>query len=227
MNDDYPVLSHWNTVQEYSIEQAALLIASIDPYDCEDQGNMLKEIRKINHPRWKMAWGFSDGMVSAIRRGVLTPVKCMSVKLFNHTDNDWIHIDIEPSDRQHDIDKSKTIITKGSFFAWVKEHGIEPVWKKKPITVQSGWRGMSSEASGDMALPKTILNHQSEGLDLMKDAINKFWIAYDAYDKSTAPQKKDIIDYLTDQGASTNLAKAIDLVIRPADVKTIGRKKQK
>ncbi|MFS3756231.1 hypothetical protein ACK6VR_20150, partial [Escherichia coli] len=31
--ENLPDLSHWKTVQEFSITQAALLLAGIDPYD--------------------------------------------------------------------------------------------------------------------------------------------------------------------------------------------------
>lgn len=68
--ENIPDLSHWRTVQEFSITQAALLLAGIDPYDYPT----LEHARDYKHERWKMAWGLANGMVTAIRRGVLTPV---------------------------------------------------------------------------------------------------------------------------------------------------------
>lgn len=34
--ENLPDLSHWKTVQEFSISQAALLLAGIDPFDFDE-----------------------------------------------------------------------------------------------------------------------------------------------------------------------------------------------
>ena len=61
--ENLPDLSHWKTVQEFSITQAALLLAGIDPYD---YANGLEGVRSTRHERWKMAWGISEGIISAM-----------------------------------------------------------------------------------------------------------------------------------------------------------------
>lgn len=42
--ENLPDLSHWKTVQEFSISQAALLLAGIDPFDF-DEGKELDQVR--------------------------------------------------------------------------------------------------------------------------------------------------------------------------------------
>ncbi|WP_420901597.1 hypothetical protein [Escherichia coli] len=66
--DNLPDLTHWKTVQEFNIIQAALLLAGIDPFDF-DEDNALVQVRELQHERWKLAWGMSAGIITAIRRG--------------------------------------------------------------------------------------------------------------------------------------------------------------
>jgi hypothetical protein len=103
--ENLPDLSHWKTVEEFSITQAALLLAGIDPYD---YANGLEGVRSTRHERWKMAWGISEGIISAIRRGVLTPVQCLSVRWIGDEWNGCEEFyEIKPTDRKMTYQKIK------------------------------------------------------------------------------------------------------------------------
>lgn len=45
--ENMPDLSHWRTVQEFNITQAALLLSGIDPYDYSS----LEDVRDKHHER--------------------------------------------------------------------------------------------------------------------------------------------------------------------------------
>ncbi|RKO79452.1 hypothetical protein C5E04_08845 [Pectobacterium parmentieri] len=65
--------------------------------------------------------------------------------------------------------------------------------------------------------------HNSEGLVLLNRTMKELWSTYDPEQISTAPSKKEVIDYILSEGGSSNLAKAIDLILRPNNVKKRGR----
>lgn len=235
--ENIPDLSHWRTIQEFTIEQAALLLAAIDPYDLDDG---LKTVRNIRHERWKLAWGLSEGMVSAIRRGVLTTVVCVGESTtFSSYDNEYYtnYENIKPADRSKEICKSKTIITRDSLYLWVDVENVDYVRRpsrNNKVINKNNWSAESSEAvidigeRGTNTLSEPVLlpryEHQSEGLDFVEEAVKQFWSTYDPEDKSTAPNRDEVRDYLISQGATANLAKAVDEVLRPFDLKKGGRK---
>ncbi|OMQ22189.1 hypothetical protein [Serratia oryzae] len=235
--EDFPDLSHWRTVQEFSISQAALLLAGIDPYDYD---NGLDDVKNNRHIRWKMAWGFSEGIVSAIRRGVLTPVQCFAIRWVENDNWNgyWENYEIKPTDRKHEISKDKTIITRDSLYLWVESERVDFVRKPAPekITkVHPGW-DVSSSSTVVNVMPESVNNnaplllkyeHQSEGLEFVQDAIKELWSTYDEDEPQTAPTKKEVIDYLTERGAGKNMAEAVNLVLRPVSLQSIGRRTNK
>ncbi|EKN5918690.1 TPA: hypothetical protein ACPZLS_001161 [Yersinia enterocolitica] len=233
--NDLPDLTHWKTVQEFSVAQAALLLAGIDPYDYEGG---LDDVRKRRHVRWKLAWGISEGIVSAIRRGVLTPVQCLAVRWVEH--DEWNgyqeHYDVKPTDRKHELSKDKTLITRDSLFVWVENENVDFVRKPTPPKFTAplpNWSANPSHTVIDMEPihsneePLLLPNyeHKSEGLVFVEEAIKQFWSTYDEDDLSTAPTKPEIIEYLKGKGVSANLAEAVDLVLRPFSVRKVGRRK--
>lgn len=62
-----------------------------------------------------------------------------------------------------------------------------------------------------------------DGLQLALLVSREFWSTYDPEDRTTAPLREDVIDFLVSHGASRNLAKSIDKVVRPAAMKAGGR----
>ncbi|WP_313667962.1 hypothetical protein [Atlantibacter sp.] len=237
--ENLPDLTHWKTVQEFNLSQAALLLAGIDPYDFGNE-DPLSEVRELNHQRWKLAWGFCAGIITAIRRGVLTPVQCYTERLVE-PDNHWAeaYIDykeIKPTDRTYDISKYKTIITRDSLIAWVNNENVDIARTRKPKPIKNITH-LSTDgeliidvASDAKAHPPKILSipyrdHKSEGLEFVDEAIKQFWSTFDEEDPSTAPRREDIIVYLQSKGASGNLARAVDLILRPNALRSPGRRK--
>lgn len=234
--DNLPDLTHWRTVQEFSIEQAALLCAGIDPYE-----RNLIEVRNESHSRWKLAWGLSDGMLSAIRRGVLTPVECIAIRRYEEWNSPDEYYQVKPTERGHELSKEKTIVTRDSLFAWVRTEKVDiarkPVAKTHslPSWSRNGWQSNSVEVVIDvqpeeekqkvLMLPQ--YNHHSEGLEFVQDAIKELWSTYDEDNPQTAPTKTEVIDYLTERGAGKNMADAVNLVLRPSHLQGIGRRSKK
>ncbi|MFB5173299.1 hypothetical protein AAIO65_12065 [Erwinia amylovora] len=233
---DLQDLTHWKTVQEFSVTQSALLLAGIDPYDFEGG---LDEVRNRQHERWKLALGLSEGIVSAIRRGVLTPVQCVASKFTQ--DGGWgghyEHYDMKPTDRKHDINKDKTIITRDSLLVWVECENVDFVRKfpSEIIKDELPVCDVSSTSTVIDVVPDHVNNllllpkyeHQSEGLEYVRDAIRELWSTYDEDDPQTAPKKDEVINYLRERGAGVNMADAVNLILRPGKLQGIGRRPRK
>ncbi|EAU0218083.1 hypothetical protein Y819_003511 [Salmonella enterica subsp. enterica] len=70
-------------------------------------------------------------------------------------------------------------------------------------------------------------SHQSEGLELLEAAIAQLWSTYDEDEPRTAPTKGQVLDFLSSLGATGNMAKAIDLILRPNTLRYAGRPKSR
>ncbi|EHL8229105.1 hypothetical protein KE423_002991 [Salmonella enterica] len=229
--DDIPDLSHWKTAQEFSITEAALLLSGIDPYDYPT----LEYVRNKNHERWKKAWGLANGIVTAIRRGLLSPVECITeIENYDNFGNvvGVSYTTIHPTDRTYEICKDKTVITRISLHEWVRKERVDFVRRVKYV---SGW-SVDAPQTVINATPEPVNNtsplllpyeHKSEGLEFVQDAIKELWSTYDEDNPQTAPTKKEVIDYLTERGAGYNMADAVNLILRPYGLKGIGRRAKK
>lgn len=228
--DNLPDLSHWETVQEFSISQAAMLLAGVDPYDF-DGG--LDEVKDRGHERWKMAWGLSDGIVSAIRRGALEPIRCVAKEWHTYNsfgDGEWAYFDIEDlGNLDNQICKDRTIIRRDFLSAWVKGESvgcIQGLFKDEVVFSKNTSKNVYKLADNSSLFDERY-EHKSEGLEYVKDVIHQFWSTYDVDNQQTAPTKKDVVKYLTERGAGKNIADAVDLILRPFALRGIGRRPKK
>lgn len=227
-----PNLDHWKSVMEFSVEQAALLLAMIDPFDCDNLHQA--KVKKIE--RWKKAHGHALGIISAIRQGLISPVACRG----------WIEEEVlnsygdpsmekflratRPGDRETEICISNTVITRASLLAWIESEKVQvtrpprPI-KNTPVRTTAVALEPASHQPPPLSLPS--YTHSSEGLDLVQDAIKHFWATYDHDDVSTAPPKEDILKFLTSRGASGRMSEAVDLILRPFNLRTVHLRNRK
>ncbi|MCP9268232.1 hypothetical protein M5U04_08985 [Xenorhabdus sp. XENO-1] len=214
--DIYPDLLHWKTVQEFTIEQAALLLAAIDPLDTS-----LHEVRNKKHARWKYAWGFAKGMESAIRRGTLTPVVCYGENDVSQWEIDIILI--KPTDRTYSISVQHTILTRESMNDWTRKEKVSYFIPRRtiPKVIPPEIKVIEPEPHEIKLLPR--VEHRSEGLEYVDEAITQLWATYDEDNPATAPTKEQVMTFLVSKGASGNMAKAIDLILRPSGLRGKGR----
>lgn len=224
--DRLPNLDHWKSVMEFSIEQAALLLAMIDPFDCDN----LHQAKVKKLARWKKAHGHALGIISAIRQGLISPVACKGW-IEEETTNAYGNPSMErflrvtrPTDRETEICISNTIITRASLLAWIESERVQvtrppkPIIKNIPVRTTAVVLAPAPNQSAPLSLPS--YTHSSEGLDLVQDAIKHFWATYDHDDVSTAPPKEDILKFLTSRGASGRMSEAVDLILRPFNLRT-------
>lgn len=234
--DNLPCLSHWDTINELSIAQAALLLAGIDPYDYmdgDDDGG-LGNIKRCGHERWKMAWGFSDGIVSAIRNKHLKPIQCAIKEWVTWDGGYWSSCIVDDfGSFENTVCKRTTLINRESLLTWVTEAGIDCVYSPPrqdidlPLPEHLFSPSSISIDGAECVTSHKQQDHKSEGLDFLEAAKIEFWSTYDEDEPCTAPLKKEVIDYLVGIGATKNMAEAIDLILRPFALKVMGRRAAK
>lgn len=218
--EDLPNLNHWKSVMEFTVEQAALLMAMIDPLDVESS----EEAKRLQIPRWKKAHGWSLAIISAIRQGLISPVVCRSCTWNEDSfGNTWYTKEtIKPSDRNVDISPKDTVITRASLLNWISSENVQIVRPKPTRIIQPQPATIEvhpSEATSTLPAALPYHGHASEGLEFVEDAIYQFWTTVDEYDPTTVPTKKDVVDYLKKKGASQNVAQAVDLILRPENMR--------
>ncbi|MDV7210756.1 hypothetical protein [Azotobacter beijerinckii] len=224
-DDDLPNLDHWKPVMEFTVEQAALLLAGIDPFDTN-----LEHARRHGLPRWKQAWAHSLAIVSAIRQGLISPVICRAKVVDPHSFEGWELITLKPADRDHEISIGHTIITRASLVGWVAAERVQFAKPRPPHPAPAINKPVHMPATIEakpepLALP--YHGHKSEGLEFVDDAIKQLWSTYDPDDQSTAPTKEMVVDYLRSKGAGVNMAEAVNLILRPRNLRKVGLKNSK
>lgn len=225
--EDVPDLMHWKTVMEFTVEQAALLMAGLDPFV-----TTLQEAKFNQHPRWKKAHGHAMGIESAIRQGLISPVICRGLVWRpgrNNVPEQYMQT-IKANDREAQLSYQETIITRASLFGWIESESVQITRPPRPVI--SSVRPKEQEAPAIIeARPEPLAlpyhGHKSEGLEFVEAAIEQLWSTYDEDDPSTAPTQDEVIKYLRGRGAGANMAEAVNLVLRPAILRRGGRKAKK
>lgn len=225
--DQLPNLDHWKAVMEFSVEQAALLMAGFDPLETN-----LETVKTQRLSRWKQAHGYALGIVSAIRQGLISPVACRGLVWVEGWNNsvDQVMTTVRATDREAEISTAETLITRASLVGWINSERVQIARPPKPVTVATvpaeASRPVTVEAKPEpLALP--YHGHKSEGLEFVDDAIKQMWATYDHDDPRTSPTQEEVIKYLRGRGAGANMAEAVNLILRPANLRRGGRKNKK
>lgn len=230
--DRLPNLAHWKPVMEFTVEQVALLLAMIDPFDAT-----LDTAKQHRLPRWKQAHGHALGIVSAIRQGLITPVVCKGYVWEEVSDGyqQGTHMErtlciVKVTDREAEISPADTIITRASLVGWIASENVSITRPQRPAPAAPKLPPAPTPTTIEadpkpLALP--YYGHASEGLEFVEDAIKQMWSTYDEDDPSTAPTQEAVIKYLREKGAGVNMAEAVNLILRPARLRRGGLKSKK
>lgn len=206
--DDLPDFQHWKSVEEFTLEQAALLMAGIDPLEVR----LDEVVNAKTHARWKLAAAGILTLTSAVRQGVLTLIRCVTlVKESEFSDGDYL-LDIKQTDREHDLYLPACIVSRVTLFDWIERKKIIYVISAKNTETPQ------TEIQDIKLIANDYHGHKSDGLDYVDMAIKQLWSTFDIDDPNTAPTQKEVMDYLLKQGATQNMAKAVNLILRPRDL---------
>ncbi|WP_460588957.1 hypothetical protein [Haliea atlantica] len=220
---NFPDLQHWKPVAEFTVEQAALLMAGIDPWEIETT----EAAKEQSHPRWKKAATHSLAIVAAIRQGLIIPVICRG--WYGDYDHGPQLRTIKHSDREWEISPQHTVITRASLESWIANHAVpifRPPRQRMPVSTENTPKPEPITIDVEpLTLP--YQGHRSEGLEFVDEAVEQLWSTFDPDDPATAPTQKEVIEFLRSKGATVNMAEAVNLVLRPRNLVRGGAKKKR
>lgn len=237
-NDAFnPDLSHWSIHSVYSLLNAALLSAAIDPlnYDFYEDDDVISSIRKSKPINWQWAVSILIGLKQSVCLGELTAKKIV-IKQSEYNG------DISLSEmRQEDLTVDsieyvcifRTIITKQALITWYKEkgfiqnnrfHDIRLLEKPRIINNSNMLQPVSQSL---LPAPR----YKTPAIECMEEVIKQFWSTYDPEDNNMKPPTQiEILTWLEKQGhkygvTSENMRKAIDSIARHPKAKVGGKTK--
>lgn len=108
----------WHTMPSYSIEDAALLSAGIDPADVD---SYIGHAKSRNYPGWQEAYGWHKSILSAIRTGELLP---QDDRVFFANSSKSQGPYIPDLDRDRLIDCFKTEVSRTELRRWFAHKGM-------------------------------------------------------------------------------------------------------
>lgn len=222
-------LSHWDSAEAFSGEEAAALVLGLDPLDPQ------AELWKIKPVLARMAESFriSQSFVSMgatpdefRSRRKSCPYGLVSIlfELFPVQQTcpwpgDPYKIYELPNrltgpDGEFPVQK----FARTELHRWLSYAGLRSVYQFELCPAKS-----SEEVPVIATTIGTICpfgNHNTELLGWLSRAAIKFWSNYDPSDKATAPTNKQVIDWLVDQGVTNRTAQAMATILRADGLQT-------
>lgn len=192
-----PNFSHWNTVKLFSIAEASLLTAGLEPceynhlVDYELRQNLLHE-KPIN---WQHALMLIRSLIEAVcTQEVKSPLIKVERSDYN---NVWIEV-IEQAkisiDDTDDVLASGTKIHRDELHKWLKKNSyfeqqlrivaVDSVLEKTESI------SIDNQEKEVLSLPEPI--YTTPSLEALQGVINEFWIDYDP-DKNQPTPKQDVV----------------------------------
>jgi len=140
--DDLPDLKDWLNVEIWTIEEAAMLWAAIDPYEYPDA--RLTEIKSLVHPEQRRkAMICQRAIQEAVCSGTLPFSRAVELH-FEYNNGEWEKEVVFPDTPDPDkIIPHKTRITQAAFLKWVKGKNI---LSYRSEVIRSATKALKNEA---------------------------------------------------------------------------------
>ncbi|MCY1457750.1 hypothetical protein D9M71_750710 [compost metagenome] len=137
---------------------------------------------------------------------------------------------VKASDRSTELSLSETVITRASLVGWIASESVQITRPSRPAPppprpVETQATVTIEAINEPLALP--YHGHRSEGLEFVDDAIKQLWSTYEEDKPGTAPTKDEVVEYLRSKGAGVNMAEAVNLILRPKNLKQSGLKNRR
>lgn len=153
--DDLPNLKDWLNVEIWTIEEAAMLWAAIDPY--EHPGSRITEIKSLVHSeQHRKAMICQRAILEAVCSGTLPFSR--AVELHNDHNGDWEkEVSFPDTPDPEKIIPHKTRITQAAFLKWVKGKNI-PSYRSLVIHAANKASKSEMESTPYIELQKPVVH---------------------------------------------------------------------
>ena len=226
-----PDFSHWNTVKLFSVAEASLLTAGLEP--CEYNHLVDYELRQKLLSEKPTNWQHALMLIRSIIEAICThEIKSPFIKIERiDYNNQWEEV-IEQAkvsiDDTSSIIASETRIHRDELYKWLKKNGYFEQPQKNNMTVQHVTHHQTEPVRTTNVILLPEMSYTTKPLEALHGVINEFWINYDP-DKNQPPPKQDTVaswiraNYPDVQGKE--LCVYIDKICRHPTAKTGGNTK--
>lgn len=205
-SEELPNLDDWRNVEAWTLEEAAMLWAAIDPFD--HLGERLNELgNKVPFTRRRKAMIYQRAAVEAVCAGTL-PFVVAKEWGEDCNGNEWENV-ISPQSLP-DRDKvlpHKTVVKQAAFMSWTQSKGI-----KSYRQIRTRARASTVVAAPVVALPSPILpdlSHPRAPVELI--VATEVWgevSGHDYIDGTSPNPKKLALKRIEDHPVGKNLSEA-------------------
>lgn len=227
-----PDLSHWSTVKLFSIAEAALLTAGIEPFeynslaDYEIRNKLLEE-----KPRnWQHALMLIRSMMEAI---CTHEIKSPSI-IIDQCDNNYNSWQESIEQAKISIDDIKNIsfnetkIHRDELKKWLKNNGYFEQSQQNTITVQQVVHQQSETVQHNNVILLPEPTYTTPALDALYGVIDAFWKNYDPNNNQPPPKQSTVASWIKanyPEIQANDICTYIDKICRHPKAKTGGNKK--
>jgi len=212
----FPNLNHWSIHSVYSVFEAALLTAGVDPlrFEVMPEYERADAIYKEAGESWIWAASILKAMKQSICIGELRVETCWTSPQHMNDYPSYVHQDELTIDMVDAICIHKTMIARWSLKKWYKDKGfLISVDTSKNIPAKTAAVVMPEKPA--LAAPQ----YQTPAMECLQEVCREFWHAYDPMGKQPAPKQEVIKRWLKENGGawgvtSDRMAAAIDLIAR-------------
>ena len=193
-----PNFSHWNTVKLFSIAEASLLTAGLEP--CEYNHLVDYELRQalLNEKpiNWQHALMLIRSLIEAIcTQEIKSPL--IRIERSDYNNNCWLETMEQAKislDDTNSIVANETKIHRDELHKWLRKNGYFEALQQNIITIEPSQPSLQQpqpvQDNNIVLLPEPT--YTTPSLEALQGVINEFWIDYDP-DKNQPTPKQDVV----------------------------------
>lgn len=224
-----PDFSHWNTVKLFSVAEASLLTAGLEP--CEYNHLADYDLRQKLLNEKPINWQHALMLIRSIIEAICThEIKSPFIKIDRSDyNNQWDEV-IEQAklsiDDTSSIIASETKIHRDELHKWLTRNGYFSQPRQANIEVVQKNQPQQANEKEILLLPEPT--YTTPALEAINGVIREFWISYDP-DKNQPPPKQNVVKAWIAENHpeldSDYIQTAIDKICRHPNAKNGGNRK--
>jgi len=224
-----PDFSHWNTVKLFSVAEASLLTAGLEP--CEYNHLVDYDLRQKLLNEKPINWQHALMLIRSIIEAICThEIKSPFIKIDRSDyNNQWDEV-IEQAklsiDDTSSIIASETKIHRDELHKWLTRNGYFSQPRQANIEVVQKNQTQQADEKEILLLPEPT--YTTPALEAINGVIREFWISYDP-DKNQPPPKQNVVKAWIAENHpeldSDYIQTAIDKICRHPNAKNGGNRK--
>ena len=194
-----PDFSHWNTVKLFSIAEASLLTAGLEP--CEYNHLHDYQLREKLISEKPINWQHSLMLIRSIIEAICTQeIKSPYIKIDRSDyNNQWDEVVEQARVSIEDVGSiiaSETKIHRDELFKWLKKNGYFEQPKQNTIPVQQVSHQYPEPVQHNNVILLPEPTYTTPALDALYGVIEEFWKNYDPNNNQPPPKQSTVASWI-------------------------------